>query len=359
MHEGALDEISNSSEFKSTKYPTTPPTHYQLYCKEQDLNAYQEAYGKTAKVLHALNDLNRTVPVCIFSRHPLEMTQLYHDLRDLHIEPAAFLGMDTWPSDNLVDPGFADRHSRQLDRLSDRLEGNYDRHILASILRYRSSGDFSLLHFSRFPEYFHPDVQPSSGDFVIDGGAEGVTSLIFARAVGTKGRVFSFEPSEVARRPLIEKISTSPALSKVVSVFDSALWEKNGSLNFETGYLRSDRVVETRSARPHGKVMETPATTIDSEFENFPVDLIKLDVEGADKEALRGATNTIRRDRPKIMVSLYHQMNDLFEIPELIDSIQPGYKMYLGHHFMNSWETTLYCIHEDKVIGLSRSCRLY
>ena len=63
-------------------------------------------------------------------------------------------------------------------------------------------------------------------------------------------------------------------------------------------------------------------------------DLIKMDVEGAEPDLLLGAKNTIRRYRPKLMISAYHQADHLFEIPELIRAMVPDYKLYVRNH---SW----------------------
>jgi FkbM family methyltransferase len=70
--------------------------------------------------------------------------------------------------------------------------------------------------------------------------------------------------------------------------------------------------------------------------------IIKMDVEGFEMPALRGATGVIRAGRPKLMVSAYHRSTDLLEIPALVDSIAPDYKIGLRHHTEDRWDTCLY-----------------
>ena len=77
---------------------------------------------------------------------------------------------------------------------------------------------------------------------------------------------------------------------------------------------------------------------------NERVTFIKLDVEGAEYEALLGAQNTIKKNRPKLAISIYHKPQDIFELPELIMSIRDDYRMYLRHYQLSPNETILYCV---------------
>ena len=71
---------------------------------------------------------------------------------------------------------------------------------------------------------------------------------------------------------------------------------------------------------------------------------IKMDIEGAEYEALKGAENIIRKYHPKLAISVYHKPEDIFELPSLILEYNPGYKIYLRHYSLTSSETILYAI---------------
>ena len=60
-----------------------------------------------------------------------------------------------------------------------------------------------------------------------------------------------------------------------------------------------------------------------------PITVIKMDIEGAEKDAILGAKNHIQSDRPRMLVSSYHLPEDIFEIPYLINSIREDYKFYM------------------------------
>jgi FkbM family methyltransferase len=70
--------------------------------------------------------------------------------------------------------------------------------------------------------------------------------------------------------------------------------------------------------------------------------IIKMDVEGFELPALKGAANTIRDARPKIMASAYHRSTDLLDLPAFVESIAPDYRIGLRHHTEDRWDTCLY-----------------
>ena len=74
------------------------------------------------------------------------------------------------------------------------------------------------------------------------------------------------------------------------------------------------------------------------------VTFIKLDIEGSELEALRGAEKIIRRDKPRLAISIYHKPQDYFEIPLYIKELVPEYKLYIRHHKFNKNDTVVYAI---------------
>ena len=79
------------------------------------------------------------------------------------------------------------------------------------------------------------------------------------------------------------------------------------------------------------------------------VDFIKLDVEGAEKKALDGAKQLIVRSRPVLAISLYHQPQDLWELPLFLSTICENYKFYIRQHYANSFDSVLYAVPKESV----------
>ncbi len=68
-----------------------------------------------------------------------------------------------------------------------------------------------------------------------------------------------------------------------------------------------------------------------------------MDIEGAEIEALKGASEIIKEHRPALAISIYHKPSDLWEIPLLIYNLNPGYSFFLSQHAPILTETVLYC----------------
>lgn len=75
---------------------------------------------------------------------------------------------------------------------------------------------------------------------------------------------------------------------------------------------------------------EVEVTTVDADISE-PVTLIKADVEGYEQKALMGAVNHIKNDHPKLLISVYHNNEDLWKIPKMIHEISQDYKFYLRY----------------------------
>jgi FkbM family methyltransferase len=174
-------------------------------------------------------------------------------------------------------------------------------------------------------------------DVVIDaGGCWGDTALYFA---GTGARVFCFEcmPSNI--KILDENLSMNTELAARINVVRKALWD------------RSDQILKFADtgagSRPvsRGGTVEVASCTLD-DFVSANgierVNLIKMDIEGSEPQALLGAEQTIRRDRPQLAISLYHSMEHFASIPTWVADLGVGYRFYLDHFTIHTEETVLF-----------------
>ena len=76
------------------------------------------------------------------------------------------------------------------------------------------------------------------------------------------------------------------------------------------------------------------------------ITFIKMDIEEAELNVLKGAEKLIKTYKPKLAVCVYHKREDIWEIPRLILSYVPEYKMYIRHYSLLKDETALYCVVE-------------
>lgn len=83
---------------------------------------------------------------------------------------------------------------------------------------------------------------------------------------------------------------------------------------------------------------------IDQEIPEEKITLLKMDIEGAELSALKGATQIIKIRQPDLAICVYHKLKDFWEIPLYIKSICPEYKIYLRHHSQTQIETVCYAV---------------
>lgn len=213
------------------------------------------------------------------------------------------------------------------------------RNLFASLVKFRKSLGSSGASWSPFCEYFHPEVSPKKGDTIIDGGAwTGDTAEAFCRALNGDCHIYSFEPDDENFCKLQENVN-SQRLNGSVHPVKLGLWSNVGTLKFESCQENSmqHQVSETGD-------IQIQVTSIDefSSEKNIKIDLIKMDIEGSEIEALLGARQTIRKFKPRLQICSYHKFDDLWEIPILIKKLSPDYLLYLGHHTQNIFETIVY-----------------
>ncbi len=96
----------------------------------------------------------------------------------------------------------------------------------------------------------------------------------------------------------------------------------------------------------HGN-MSIAAVALDEMLGNTHIDFLKLDVEGAEAQVLKGAEKTIARCRPVLALSLYHNPQDLWVLPELLFAMCQGYDFYIRQHFFNSFDSVLYAVPQN------------
>ncbi len=81
---------------------------------------------------------------------------------------------------------------------------------------------------------------------------------------------------------------------------------------------------------------EVEVVTLDEDIVE-PITMIKMDIEGAEKDAIIGASKHIKATKPKLLISAYHVSGDLFEIPEMLNELRDDYKYYLRFNGYGIW----------------------
>lgn len=184
-----------------------------------------------------------------------------------------------------------------------------------------------------------PELKHEANETFIDAGSfDGETSQSFIGWCGGKyNKIYAFEPmyeGYVLSRKKLKGI-------KNMELHNTALGSKKGKANFASQY---GRLMGSKLGEDGDSVNEVEIETIDEIVTDDKITFIKMDIEGAELDALKGAKKTLQRDMPKLAISLYHKNEDLVEIPLWIKHNVPDYKFYLRHYSNKRWDLVLYCV---------------
>jgi FkbM family methyltransferase len=188
------------------------------------------------------------------------------------------------------------------------------------------------------------------GDIVIDaGGCWGDTSLQFACEVGAKGHVFVFEFVPSNLDVMRQNIALNPHLAPLITVVKNPVGLETGNKMFFFENGPASRVANTKVDDRYIEctILSIDQMVADNNVEK--VDFIKMDVEGSELDALKGAEQTIRKFKPKLAICIYHKPDDYLTIPKYLSELNLGYRFYIEHHMIFLNETVLFAIPESRV----------
>ena len=192
-------------------------------------------------------------------------------------------------------------------------------------------------------------VRVKPGFKVIDGGGcFGDTALYFAHLAGNTGKVYSFEFVDSNLELYQKNLDLNPNIADQIQICRHPLW----STSDQELYVNDRGPASTISPEPEGEdsiLVKTLAIDDLVTRESLDkVDFIKMDIEGAEFESLKGAEQTIRKFRPQLAICVYHSPQDFHRLAELINSYDPEYRFALGHFTIHSEETILFAKHKNE-----------
>lgn len=215
------------------------------------------------------------------------------------------------------------------------LEDEQSRAALNGIINFRLS---LVAHFvadiaSPFDEEFFPlDILKfEENEIFVDGGAyDGDSYEHFLRLAPSVSKAYLFEPDA----SICEKAALRIGGDKRALICNYGLWSKSDTLYFSnTGGM--DGAISDKGE------LSIKVVAVD-EFIEDRISHIKLDVEGAEEQALIGAKLHIKNDRPKMAIALYHRAHDLWHIPELIEKFGGSYRYSLRHYSQTMDDSIVY-----------------
>lgn len=234
-----------------------------------------------------------------------------------------------------------------IERVKPILEDDESRRCLDAKLAAYKTGDFAIpldVTTSQTQYLIDKVAEHFKGRriTIVDGGAfEGELLWGMKAAALDVKKWFCFELDErnFARMgPAIKRAGLPQGIECVME--NKGLWSSDGDTVI-SGDGNSARV----SQGGNGGGIVAHLVSIDSYFKDEKVDMIKMDIEGAEMDAIKGGINVIKRDVPVLAVCIYHKVADHYRIMEyLMQEMKGRYKYYIRHHTPEMCETVLYAI---------------
>ena len=245
----------------------------------------------------------------------------------------------------LFDFDYYRRNSGRIEDLRAVLSDDISIDILADLINFRLSGKLKyLINTQSFSDSLTKLLPFRDVRSCLDGGAyKGDTLRVMIASFPNLSKAVCVEPDLRSFEKLSKFSETVDGIK--IDLRNAVLSDENGSVTFNSSSGRGAGV-NGRSRR--ASAVNIDRETIDSILGGSPVDYIKLDVEGDEAKALKGAERTIREFRPSLSVSLYHRTEDFMAIPEYILQLYPGYKLFFRRQkCIPMWDLDLFAVPES------------
>ncbi len=230
-------------------------------------------------------------------------------------------------------------NQNKIESVFNMLSDDLSKLVFSNILRHRITMDFTYLNsIVSEKQYFPSDIFTlNDAECFVDGGAyNGETIDAFINETNNKfSYIYAFEPDLQNYNNIKESIKNLDY--DLLKLVNAGLYSKTGRIGFNSHGNSASFICET------GKDTIS-LVKLDEVVDEYKPTYIKLDIEGAEEEALYGMKDTITNYHPKLAISIYHKASDLWELPLVILKLSASYKIYIRHYSNGLHETVCYAI---------------
>ena len=265
--------------------------------------------------------------------------QIVPQLQQLPVPPCEIFRLDLYFEEGVPDY-FTDKQELIAD-ISKRLADPLSRETFEAVIRYRINRNRNYLEGISLPrnqQYFPKTLNGQkflhNAEVFVDAGAFiGDTVEAFLDVTNKKYQaIYAFEPDINNFKQLLR--STEPYKNIYCENIGTGACKQQLSFCSDDSGSKVDN---------NGESM-VQIDALDVLLCDVPITFLKMDVEGMECAALRGAQGLIKRYRPKLAICTYHSNADMLEVPKLIWDINPDYQLYFRHYSNALVETVCYAI---------------
>lgn len=298
--------------------------------------------GHRVAPVETLAALDRSVPVVVASHRLLNAVERLRGMGFDQAAPFAVLQIlhpDSFPP-HMFYAGWLEDLFENRDKyteLFNMLADEESRRTLDAIIGFRLTLDPAVLRPVIDRELYDPKglLSLTETEVYVDAGAyDGDTVRLFIERVGGRfSRILAFEPDPAS----YERLAADFADDLRVEAVNKGLHRRSALLRFDSGGTRGSLFSEEGAG-------EVPVVSLDEVLGEDRVTFIKMNIEGAELNALKGAGRTIAKWAPRLAISAYHRPGDLWRVPFLILELRPKYRLYLRQHDGGAVETVAYAL---------------
>lgn len=229
---------------------------------------------------------------------------------------------------------FARKHAEELKTVYNLLADETSKKVFSETVLFKLDGKLEHLFAceTHSDEAFDDILKFQKGSSFLDLGAyNGDTVLEFIERVDSFSHITAVEPDKKSFEKLCRR---TEGLN--IERINAAVFKTCGNIPFSFKKSRGS---------VFGGDEQTASVTIDFLCKEKSFDYIKFDIEGNELDAILGGVNTIKKDKPKMLISAYHKSEDYFTIPLAVHKINPDYKIYMRHFpYVPAWDTNFYFV---------------
>ncbi len=240
------------------------------------------------------------------------------------------------------DKNFYNKNYDSILKAYNSLSDERSKNICSAVIHYKLSGKMKyLIEAFTSKEDMYSYISGVKIHNAIDAGAyNGDTAREMKHYLPHLKKVYAIEPDKRNFKKL--KVYSEAESDIEIIPINAAVWKDMGAGEFSASGNRNSTLLSTPSFKHRSDAVEL---FVNDSLLDAEIDLIKYDVEGAEKEALEGSLKLIDRRMPALIISLYHRSKDIFEIINYMRTEYPEYNLYITRFYcLPAWEINLICV---------------
>ncbi len=316
------------------------------------IDDFTRVHSSRKKSVLKIDEVDKnSIILCTVTGSPLEVQHRLDEMGFTHFNYLSFYkysGLSLAPPPFILD--FKEDFENNYEQYSSTyalLSDDKSKEVFEKVINFKISFDFIFMKnfTNNFDEqYFDKEILPSLENVhFVDGGAYiGDTLPQIIQNYPDFKKIYCIEPNALHINIAKKKFSQV----ENIEFINCGLGNKK---------ISNSQDVHKEQTNCEHDYQANNINTIDNLIEDR-VDFIKLDIEGAEQDAIEGASMTIKKYNPVLAICIYHKAEDWYKVPQKVLSINPDYRIYLRHYMEGIFETVMYFIPSEKT-SVSKSLR--